>query len=379
MPPFINNIKFLCITYIIGFLSMGLAMGQEQKRTMLDSLNFYGKISAQAAFFNENMALQENAPRIGIHIQRKMEKGFSISAQLEYGYHLIDGTQFNNDANSTIEFSNNPFKKKDAFSSRLAIAKIQHAKWGAFSLGKQWGVYSEIANYTDNFTVFGGESNGVYSGNTDGGWKGTGRADNSFIYRNSFRSLSLGVQTQLFKNNTTTFGAALEYKFKFGLSLGTAYNIAQINEKYLDFISTKKNNNSNLLFAAKYEKKQLYLAITFSTNADEFAVIEDSNGVQIIGYPTYGYEFFGGYTFFKKLEVQAGFNGIHDINKDSAFKGKYKLLHYIFGLNYHFNKTVKLFCSARIAQDSELVSTLAADGVNVFSFGFSYTFNSKKW
>jgi predicted porin len=144
---------------------------------------------------------------------------------------MVNGTQFNNDANSATEFAEDPFVKKDAFFSRLAYATLKHKKWGEISIGKQWGLYYDVAVYTDNFTVFGGESNGVYSGNTDGGWKGTGRADNAIVYRNNFKRWDFGLQTQVLGNNTSTYGAVLSYKTPMGLTLGTAINSAQLNDK----------------------------------------------------------------------------------------------------------------------------------------------------
>ena len=285
---------------------------------------------------------------------------------------LVNGTQLNNDANTVIEFASQPFVQSETFTSRLANIGVSHPKWGKVTVGKQWGVYYDIAQYTDNFMVFGGESNGVYSGQTDGGWKGTGRADNAISYRNKLKNLSFGLQTQLFSNNTN-FGASIQYEFPINLSLGFGFNSAKINKEFRDFIEFEKSQNNNYLFALKYIKTKFLLALSYSINQDEFVSLDtDDDSFRIIAYPTHGIELFGRYTFKEKFELEYGFNRIHDIEDESYFNGDYTLMHYILGFNYYINPNSIIYSSVRLG-DSNFVNNQR--DYNVFLIGFSYRFN----
>ena len=359
--------------YAIGLvLSLMYCFGNAQDTKLVDSIAFYGKLRAHTAIFDGEIELQPNSPRIGLFIQRTLGHLFTVEGTLEYGLNLVDGTEFNNDANNVIEFVSQPFIKKQTFLSRLAYIGVSHPTWGTVTLGKQWGVYYDIAGYTDNFKVFGGESNGVYSGQTDGGWKGTGRADNAIVYRNHFKNVSFGIQTQLFPDNMN-FGAAIQYDLPFDLSLGFSYNRAKINNSFSDFIEFERSQNANYVFGARYRKSDFNIAATYSINQDEFAVIDTSDdSFQIIAYPTHGIELFSNYYINKRLEVQAGFNRIHDIEDQSFFNGDYTLMHYIIGLNYYITNNTIVYSSARIG-DSNLVNN--AKDVNVYVIGFSFNFS----
>ena len=362
--------------YSIGLvLSLLYYFGNAQEIKLVDSIGLYGKLRAHITFFDGEIELQPNSPRVGLFLKRTLADDFAVEGTLEYGLKFVNGPEFNNDANNVIEFASNPFVEKQTFSSRLANIGLSHPKWGTLTLGKQWGVYYDVAGYTDNFKVFGGESNGVYAGQTDGGWKGTGRADNAIAYRNQFKNISFGIQTQLFPKNRN-FGAAIQYHFPFDLSLGLSYNTAKINSSLSDFIEFERSQNSNYAFGAKYSKSNFSIAATYSINQDEFTVLDtEDDDFQIIAYPTHGIELFSNYYIHKRLELQAGFNRIHDIENQSYFNGDYTLMHYIFGVNYYITNDTIIYSSARIG-DSNLVNNTR--DVNVYLIGFSFNFSYKR-
>ncbi len=359
--------------YAIGLiLSLLYCFGNAQDTKLVDSIVFYGKLRAHIAAFDSDIELQPNSPRIGLFLQRALRNSFTVEGTLEYGLNLLNGTEFNNDANNVIEFASEPFVEKQTFPSRLAYIGVSHPKWGTLTLGKQWGVYYDIARYTDNFNVFGGESNGVYSGQTDGGWKGTGRANNAIVYRNHFKNISFGIQTQLFPENTN-FGVAIQYHFPFDLSIGFSYNSAKINNSYSNFIEFERSQNANYIFGLKYRKKNFSIAATYSINQDEFTVLDtNDDSFRIIAYPTHGIEFYSNYYINKRFELQAGFNRIHDIENQSYFNGDYTLMHYIIGVNYYITNDTIIYSSARIG-DSNLVNNVR--DVNVYLIGFSFNFS----
>jgi predicted porin len=62
-----------------------------------------------------------------------------VKGKIEVGVRFLEGENFNNDANSSFEFAENPIARNNVFFARLAYASIQHKKWGRLSIGKQWG------------------------------------------------------------------------------------------------------------------------------------------------------------------------------------------------------------------------------------------------
>jgi len=343
-------------------------VSQAQDEKILDSINIYGKLRVHASVFDGTLELQENSPRVGTSLSRNLDNGFQAFGQLELGVHIIEGTEFNNDASTSSEFIKDPFKERDAITSRLAILGIRHAKYGSISFGKQWGAYYDIAAYTDNFVVFGGSASGTYAGNSDGGWKGTGRANKSVLYRNNFNNFSLAIQSQLI-GGSHNYGASIQYKTPINLLIGAAYNSAEIREEYRNFITDIGPNSSNFIFGLKYAKNKIGAALTYSLHDDEFIQLDEST---VISFPTYGLESLISYQHSNKLTVQAGFNYMKETSKNSYFDTEYKLMHYILDINYNLDDYVKIYMSGRIDDSKSVLDTRTH---NVFLVGFSYEFN----
>jgi predicted porin len=348
-------LPFVCISYA-------------QDAKFLDSLNVYGKLRVHASVFDGSLELQENSPRIGTFISRNINNGYEVFGQLEFGVHIIEGTEFNNDASTSSEFIEDPFKEREAITSRLAILGITHSKYGSLSLGKQWGAYYDIAAYTDNFMVFGGSASGTYAGNSDGGWKGTGRANKSVLYRNHFNNLFFAIQSQLI-GDSHNYGASIQYKTPFNLTLGTAYNSAEIREEYRGFITDIGPDSSNLIFGLQYAKNKMKAALTYSLHDDEFIQLDEST---VVSFPTFGLESLVSYQYSEKLKIQAGFNYMKETGTNSYFDTEYKLLHYILDINYSLDDYVKIYISGRIDDSKSILDTRRH---NVFLLGFSYEFN----
>jgi predicted porin len=339
-----------------------------QQKSTLDSCNFYGAMPIQLAIYDNKFELQENAPLIGAEFYRRLPQKWSVNAKLEFGLHLINGTNFNNSANTSADFIANPFLRREVFSSRLAYFGINHETYGSVTFGKQWGVYYDIGGYTDNFSLFGGSANGIYAGGTDGGWKGTGRADNAVVYRNSIGPLALGAQSQLFSGQRS-FGLSLQYLTKFGLTIGTAYNNGAVVSPVDKFVVDIGSRTSNFIAGAKYDKEKFYAAFTFSSNDDAIVVVDTAKAVS---FPTYGYELSLGYHLTNHLSFEGGFNLIEERESRTAFAGNYHLFHLVLGAHYQVTPETKLYLMTRFSSsnNSEYV-----DDVNAFVFGFKYDFN----
>ncbi len=366
--------KHTIITYVFGVFFSTLLFAQNN--SIVDSLSFYGKLSVHCAVYDKEAVLQQNSPRTGLYLERNLLEELKAVGNLEYGINIIDNNVFNNDANTMVDFVNDPYADNESFVTRLGFIGLQHDKWGALTLGKQWGVYYDVAGFTDLFTVFGGEATGVYSGNSDGGWKGTGRADNAIVYRNSISNLNFGLQAQLL-NGSQNYGASLIYNFDFGLSLGVAGNVAKMNNGFEEFILYNRDNNANLVFSGRFIKEnKLNIAFSYAINQDEFTTVTTpTDEIEIIAYPTHGLELFISYYLNQKFELQAGFNKINDVESDSYFNGDYSLMHYILGANYYITPNTYVYTSARIG-NSKFVNNVR--DYDVFVLGFCYSFNFNK-
>lgn len=358
--------KWLSLLLVV--LSLQL---KAQNTKISDSISFYGMIRVQLGLFDNKIQLQENSPRIGIYLNRKIDDQWSVNGKIEMGLHFIDGVNFNNDANSSIEFVSNPFSKAEVLSPRLAYVAIQQKKWGVLSIGKQWGVYYDIGAYTDNFSLFGGAAHGIYAGGTDGGWKGTGRADNSIQYRNRWGDLQTGIQTQLF-GDTESFGISVQYDINKNLTIGTTYNTVKIQPKIQEFIKGIGKNSSNFLAGMKYSSSKYYGAATFSVNDDAIA---KKDSATVISAPTNGYELSLGYIPNSKWAFEGGLNIIDSKEATILNNNNYRLMHFILGANYFITPATRVYLLSRYSHSDYAQQK---DDYNVLVLGFRYNIDFGK-
>lgn len=342
-----------------------------QDTKILDSISLYGWLREHIAGYDGNIELQDNSPRIGTNIYRKLQNDWYAKARLEYGIHIVQGISFNKDANTAQQLIANPFSTAETFTPRLAIVELGNPKWGSISIGKQWGVYYDIGFYTDKFNLFGGSANGIYSGGTDGGWSGTGRADKAIQYRNKFRNWELSAQTQL-NGQTANFGMAVQYFFSTGLAIGSAYNNAKISTSGQFLINDIGKSTNNFISGIKYNKGKYYAAFTTSVNNGDIIVVNDST---ILALATNGYEMMLSYELAEKWSIDSGFNLELAKKYNQNLNGHYRLMQYITGINYFITPKTRIYASIRIS-DSKLVDY--PDSLNVYALGYRYEFDFGK-
>jgi predicted porin len=359
--------RFLSILLLV--LSSQL---KAQNTKILDSISFYGMIRVHVGLFDNKIQLQENSPRIGTDLYRKIDAQWTVNGKIEMGLHFIEGVNFNNDANSSFEFVSNPLARTDVLFSRLAYIGMQHKKWGSLSIGKQWGVYYDIGAYTDNLSLFGGSAHGIYAAGTDGGWKGTGRADNAIQYRNRWKNLQLGVQSQLFGDNSS-YGVSLQYDINKSITIGASYNDVKIPVEVAQYIEGIGENSANFIAGIRFSKGKYYAAATFSSNDDAFARTGDES---VISAPTNGYEMSLGYMPNKRWSFEGGFNIIDSKNNVATLdNNNYLLEHFILGTNYFISPKTRIYLVGRFS-DSNYARV--KDSYNVLALGFRFNFDYGK-
>jgi predicted porin len=155
----------------------------------------------QLEYTDEEVSVKNNSSRAGVYLDRHIAGGVSGFAKLELGTNLVlNNTSFNPDAftNPDVSFTTTTTQ---AVTTRLGFVGLKFPKYGSVAIGKQWGVYYDVGEWTDRFYIFGGLASGVYNTNSDGGSEGTGRAEDAVVYRNTFRSafywFARSVQWQL--------------------------------------------------------------------------------------------------------------------------------------------------------------------------------------
>src|SRR5690606_31139842 len=203
--------------------------------------------------------------------------------------------------------------------------------------GKQWSVYRDVTSYTDRFSVFGARASATFIGGTDGGANGTGRADQSVIYRNQIGSLHIGVQIQARGGNNDRFidgfGASVQVEVQEKLFNGAAYNRAFLSENLLNSGTVLGLSGQPTYFSlgTKYIGKKIDFSIVgiLQQNGDfaqgYYFDTESEAMTPSVVFNAKGLEVFGKYKL-RKMAFLAGYNlYIPNTKEISTLSGQYPL------------------------------------------------------
>lgn len=180
---------------------------------------------------------------------------------------------------------NLPTSGSDNDELRYAYAGIKHDRFGAFSYGRQDGLFAIVNDYTDVLPEWGGDglgkgtevfgtgrTNGVakYMFNQNGltlGAQFTGNNSVQNADRSDFKTL--GVSTWNKNGSKEGFAVAAAYDFDMGLGLSAAYNQAGKTDDQAKFAAFGADSDAKLMgFGAKYTSGNLYMAATYAHGED---------------------------------------------------------------------------------------------------------------
>ncbi|ELI6431624.1 porin [Aeromonas sp. 2HA2] len=204
---------------------------------------------------------------------------------------------------------NLPVSGSDNDELRYAFAGIKHDRFGAFSYGRQDGLFTKaVNNYTDVLPEWGGDGLGK-----DTEVFGTGRTNGLAQYIYTYQGLTLGAQftgnndpqnagrSEMTGPNSTWnsegsaegFALSANYDFDMGLSLGAAYNQAGKTDEQADNAAFGGDRDAKLYgVGAKYAVGDLYLAATYSHGEDHLFVnngyAEKMDGYEAVAQYTFG-------------------------------------------------------------------------------------------
>lgn len=355
------------------------------------SIKPYGSFRGHLAMYNNEMEFQENASRIGFEfsVQKKKTRFFIVS-ELQMNM-FKSNSVFNADANLDGGFLVLESKNQtDVFGTRLGYLGVDIGKFGTISAGKQWSVYYDVTSFTDHFNVFGVQASATLVAGTDGGETGTGRADQSLIYRNTFGPVSVGAQMQAknVSNNSFVdgFGFSASVKILKELKVGAAFNRGYINKDIIDAHSILGLSGQPGYFAAGIsytgEKLQLGAVYAHQTNGDltQGYFTDSAGGIHTptVVYDANGLELYGKYIF-GKIAVLAGYNyyqpateNIRTPTGEQPIADGYKKNFIILGLEYKPTKLAYLYAEQRISNGKTALGTKEFD---VFTVGIRIDIN----
>ena len=379
--------RLLCCCLLFPVSQLIAQTTASKKDSTAVKINLYGSFRGHFAAYDKEMEIQENASRMGFEISAK-RKSIRYFAGLEMQVNMFrSATSFNLSASTTggyLEADRN--QNRQLLTSRLGYLGIDLGKWGSFVVGKQRSIYYDITSYTDRFNVFGGGASATYTAGTDGGYTGTGRADQAFTYRNRSGRFSYGAQFQFLNTNNNRWLDGLSFNLQAelmeNLKLGVVFNQAFLNPTLIasgEFLGLTGNPE---YYAAglSYQFGQWELAGVFSVQKNGDAtlgeIIDPVNGnsnVTVV-YDAIGTELYIKHHW-KKTAILAGGNYYQpdseiytltgDRPLDPAFKRRYLLL----GAEYRPVQFGKIYSELRIASGT---TGLGLKEASVFTIGLRF-------
>ena len=279
---------------------------------------------------NETFTFTDRATRGGIFYYKEFEN------ELELAFHYEASVKFSNNG----DVLGSDTQADDNSSGVLLETRLNYVSLsrGAVTavVGKNWGIYYDIAGMTDKYMVFGALGNGVYNAGTDGGGSGTGRAANVLQLRIKKDVYNLGIQVQYHPKEFDFFyegnyeygtGVSLFYKgLDNGVKIGLTANYAHFDtsDPLLD------GHDVALLGGLSYQKDAVSLDYTIGVSKNH---ITDDQGDYIEGV---GSELYLRYRIKEKWRLALGFNYVFP--DDQWYQGHYEVKDYIASLQYALNE-----------------------------------------
>lgn len=372
-------------------------LAQSENDSISIQFNPYASFRGNLAVYDKEMDLQDNATRIGAKARLKKGK-ISFLAATELRLNLFQGgPSFNIDDSPSGEFLNvQTSTNGQTISNRLGYIGFDFEKYGTITFGKQWSVYYDVTSYTNQFDVFGGTATATYVGGTDGGENGTGRVNQSIIYRNKLGRFYFGAQTQIRGSNNNKFidgyGFSGQVEITKEVLFGAAFNRSLLSDDLINNakIIGLKGQPSYYAFGLNYlgEKLTLSAVAAIEKNGDfaKGSFIDNNNDLlqPTIVFDAKGFEIYANYAF-NKFSIHAGYNlyipdskKIKTENNQSPLSKNFETKDIIFGANYQPFKYVLIYAEQRLSYGR---SASNQKQLSVFALGMnldiSKIFNSK--
>jgi hypothetical protein len=245
--------------------------------------------------------------------------------------------------------------------------------------GKNWSTYYRVSSFTDRFQGTGASASGTYNAGTDGGYTGTGRADNVLQTRGVFvnlmstsilKPLNLNFQVQNGRpipktdgfNYQTTYGISSVLENDYGMAIGLAYNHANIDSADLPALSSVgiDGDATAAIIGARWYGNAWYVGTVVSRLKNHETTGQD------IYFDGTGWEVYAQYNLYKRWWAVGGWNSLEPDSSETQ-AGDFNIDYGVIGVRYSFQGFRQMiFANAR------LESSNAQDGTalgNVYTIG----------
>ena len=277
----------------------------------------YGRLRGHVAWFNDGVEVQDDASFLGMNFSTRGKVKFF--AKVEWGVSLVRGGQQFNPGQTTsgggYPFLDDP-QAGQVFGNRLGNVGVDFGPFGRITVGKQWGVHTDVSLYTtDQFVVFGSQASATYTAGTDGGFLGNGRADQTVSYHGTFfKVLRLGGQLQ-FKvadDSDAVDGAGVSAQVTIlpGVRVGAAYTKSFVDDEVINTIRGLDDDAEFAAVGASINWKVFEAAVVYAnqSNGDlarlrfgsiERAIAFDAEGVEaLVRFSAPKFSVYGGLNYY---------------------------------------------------------------------------------
>ncbi|WP_257263460.1 porin [Endozoicomonas sp. ONNA2] len=289
-----------------------------------------------------------DSSRINFGFEHKLTQDTTAFAKVEWGFDVTD-------------------TDGDVFSNRLGYVGAKNSQFGTVIFGKAWSSYGTVAGWTDMFATTGGDASGYYG--ADGDALGTARADDVLQYSHSIMGLNVSAQAQLGEravnegNRDSSYGIAASYDLPMGLSMGAAYNQADVDAP----AGQNDYKATSAVFGLKFEADKIYAAFTYA-DLENRTLFEkyDAAGTatDVRADDAKGYELYASYQLNDMFMVEGGYNQLEGEKDGEDLKQELKYfplaLVYTQGPvqlsgTYQFEKSTKLVNNNEVDVDDKLI------------------------
>jgi hypothetical protein len=343
----------------------------------------YGRLRGHVAFFNDEIEVQDDASFLGLNFSTR--GGIKFFATTEWGVSLVRGGQVFN-AGATTSGGGFPTLENpqagQVFGNRLGNVGVDFGPFGRIAVGKQWGVHTDVTLYTtDQFVVFGSQASATYTAGTDGGFLGTGRADQTLTYHATIVNvLRFGGQLQFrtADNSETIDGAGISAQLTVlpGVRLAAAYTKSFFDDEVAASIRGLGGDAEFVALGARVNWKVFEAAVVYAdqSNGDLARVQLSGDVVEAVAFDAHGVEALLRFNA-PGFSVYGGLNWYRPDSDDPLLNPDFRTRYGIAGLTVGIMPNMYAYAEARLFDES--VGPQGEEGFDVLAIGVHYGFSFK--
>ena len=342
-----KNIEFTILAFYITFSNLiSQEKSEEDKGPVLKPS---GKFDFMTIGEDNRLGISDAGSRLGLRVTQKLNEDIMVFGGIELAANLSQGGGFAVSPNNstTSGFVKLTTTTGNVFTLRKGFVGADFKKYGVVSVGKQYGAYYDVAGITDISENNSGYASFAFSPQgTDGGSSGTGRASNSFVYRNTINAFNIAVsgQAQLgatsANNLLNSLSTSVIYKTPFNINIGAGYN----QYFFKPDIGVKvKGLNSDPKYAVigiNYNTNKWFAGLTYAyEKSGDLVNIGDTSVV----FDGYGIELSAKWNATEKWGFLCGVNYKQPQTGDPLINGNYRILIFFYGVQFMPRKNILLF------------------------------------